>query len=248
MELTINNRMNFCEKFLTPISRISDLTVLTITPQGLTSINRGVDTTIALYAKCRGIAYDSLDFTTLNISDVKKFIRVFDTIPENEITLKVNSNNVEYKSSKTKFKFHLLEDGFIAPVGVSIAKIESFKYDMEFKINTNTLNAILKSSSFVDSEKFYIYTEDGNVMCELTDKSKPYTDSFSTQLSNEFSGTPLTAPLIQPLPYGIDLIRNISTIRGCEIHMKIDTVNRFLCVDIVDNETELRYIAASKGV
>lgn len=245
MQLTFNNKSNFCSKFLAPISRISDLAIISVDANNITSLNKTADNNTILLAKCIDAKLDSTEHINLNVSDVKKFIRVFDCIEEDNITVNVNLNNIEYKSSKTKFKFHLLEDGIIAPLGHSLKKIESFEYDANFKMSIDTFNTLLKSSTFItESNKIYIYTQDGNVYCELTDKSRHNLDSYTTKLSERYEG----ADIEKPLPFSFDVIRNVAVLKAQEIDVKINTSKGVLCIDVEDGEYQLKYISTAMVV
>lgn len=242
MQLTFNNKFSFCDKFLSPISRISDLAIVSATSNEITSLNKTVDNNTILLARCKDAVLDVDQKVDLNIPDVKKFIRVFDCIEDETITVKINSNNIEYKSPKTRFKFHLLEDGIIAPPGHSIKKIESFEYDTVFRITLAEFNNLLKSSTFItESNKIYIYTQDGSVQCELTDKSRHNLDSFTTQLAERYQG----ADVDKPIPFSFDVIRNISVLKTQELEFKINTSKGVLCVDVIDNDYQLKYISTA---
>ena len=124
MRLTLNNKANFCNKFLAPIARVSDLAILTVDQGCITSLNKTADNNTLLVARTNDIAADDSKRVDINVPDVKKFVKAFDCIEADNITVDVSYNNVEYRSPKVKFKFHLLEDGIIAPMGHSLKKIE----------------------------------------------------------------------------------------------------------------------------
>lgn len=248
MQLTFNNKSNFCSKFLVPISRISDLSIISVNAHNvgeITSLNKTVDNNTILFAKCNDASLDAAQRVDLNVPDVKKFVKVFDCIEDETIVVQLNNNNIEYKSPKTKFKFHLLEDGIIAPLGHSLKKIESFEYDTHFKMDIATYNNIVRSSTFItESNKIYIYTDEHGVSCELTDKSRHNLDSFTTQLAERYEG----AEIIKPLPFSFDNIRNVSTLRATELDIKINTSKGILCVDVQDEGYHLKYISTAMVV
>ena len=47
------------------------------------------------------------------IQSFKKFIKIIDCIGQDTFELTINTNNIEYKSSATKFKFHLINDNIV---------------------------------------------------------------------------------------------------------------------------------------
>lgn len=243
MQLTLKDKSNFCNKFLKPISNVSDLVIVSVENDKISSLNKTADNNIILYATCTDIISDVDKKTALNIADIKKFIRAFDCIEDTQVVLKLNPNNVEYKSAKTKFKFHLLEDGIIAPVVMSVQKIENFKYDVTFKITPATFSSLLKSSTFItdNSCKVYIHTEDGKVHAELTDKTRYNVDSYSTLLSDSYEGNTIS----DPMPFPFESIRSISTFKG-DIKVQINTSLGVMCIDIIDESGyNLKYISTA---
>lgn len=245
MQLTFTNKSHLCNKFLAPISRISDLAILTLEDGKMYSINKTADNNIVLLARCGDVTSGEGDRTNINLPDVKKFIKAFDAIDDESISVTLNSNNIEYRSPQIKFKFHLLEDGIIAPAGLNLQKIERFEYDVHFRVSTAQLANVLRSSTFItESNKIYFYTEDGKVCCELTDKSRHNLDSYTTQLADRYNGN----EIIKPMPFAFDVVRNISTLKATEIDMHINTSRGILCVDVVDGDYQLKYISTAMVV
>lgn len=245
MRLTLSNKTNFCNKFLVPIARVSDLAILTVESGVITSINKTADNNTLLVARCSDIAADTTTRTDINVPDVKKFVKAFDCIDADNITVDVNYNNIEYRSPRVKFKFHLLEDGIIAPLGHSIKKIENFDYDVHFKMQVSVLNHLMRSSTFASaSDKVYFSTEDGGVLCELNDKSRHNLDSFTTQVADRYEGS----DVVKPIPFALDAIRYISALRSEELDVRINTGKGVLCIDVHDEAYQLKYVSTSKVV
>lgn len=243
MELTLKDRSSFCSKLLKPVSLISDLVILDVESNRVSSLCKTADNYTILYASTTDISSSVSSKKSLNIADIKKFIRAFDCIEANDITVKLNGNNIEYKSSKTKFKFHLLEDGIIAPITSKLEKIEKFKYDVSFKLLVSSFTNLLKSSTFItDSNcKVYIYTEGGNVYADLTDRVRHNVDSYCTLISEEFSGN----EIIDAIPFPLETFRSISTIKSVELNVQINTEIGVLCVDVEDSNYKLKYISSA---
>jgi hypothetical protein len=244
MKLSFKNKNSFCNNFLSPISRLSDLAILTAKNNEIISLNKTADNNSILYAKCSDATLDNDQQVSLNIPDVKKFIKAFDCIEDQNIELTVNSNNIEYKSPKIKFKYHLLEDGIIAPVGLSLSKIQSFEFDVEFTIDIVTFQNLLKCSTFNNSEKIYFYSENGEIHCELTDKSKHNVDSFTTVLAETYQGNALS----KPMPFLFDVVRSISTLRSSQLQFKINSSKGILCVEVEEPGYYLKYITTAKVI
>ena len=76
----------------------------------LTSLVSSIDNTLILYSE---YTIPSEFEDTLNVPDIKKLSRVLDTLEDDEVNLKINSNNIEYTGSDIKFKYHLFEEGFL---------------------------------------------------------------------------------------------------------------------------------------
>lgn len=245
MNLTIKNRINFCDKFLAPISRISDMGILSLSNDTITSLCKTIDNNTILLSKYNDIDCDVSGSINLNISDIKKLIKLFDSLDDNVVNLKINSNNIEYTSSNIKFKFHLLEDGIIAPLGHSHKKIEQFEYDCKFSVNVDTLNKLLKSSAFItDSNKIYIQTAGDAVQCELTDKSKHNVDNFVMQISDFYIGSQIN----NGIPFTFDLFRNIATLKASKLEFNINTTKSIMCIDIIDDTSKLKYVSTGKVI
>ena len=58
-------------------------------------------------------AFDSEQEITLNVGDVKKFLRVLDCVEEDELVFKIESNHLHYKTDKLQFKYHFLDDSVV---------------------------------------------------------------------------------------------------------------------------------------
>ncbi len=141
---------------------------------------------------------------SLNIGDIKKLLRVLDCIEDEEITFKLNSNHLFYKSDKIQFKYHFLDDSIVPKVTLKREKIESLNYDTSFNISSKKLQEILKASSFTsETNKIYLYGQPDGIYCELGDKEKSNTDSVSMKLTEEVDGVPLT----QVIPFNLDIFR-----------------------------------------
>jgi hypothetical protein len=221
---------------------MGDMSIVTIDKNGATSLNKTIDNSIILYAKTVDVEYSNDGPIKLNIPDIKKLIRALDCLqtPSPTIDLILNRNSIEYKSSSTKFKFHLIEDGIIVPPNINIQKIESFEYDTTFDLSVHSFNSILKSSTFLtDSNKIYISTENGAVYAELTDKSKSNTDSYKSAISTGYEGSEIQ----KEIPFSFDLFRSCSLLKTESIKVSINTARSIIAFDISDGNYKLKYIS-----
>jgi hypothetical protein len=174
----------------------------------------------------------------LNIPDIKKLVRVLDGIQASDITLNINSNNIEYSNQTSRFKYHMYEDGFLTVPSINIDKILSFEYDISFNLKKETLQAVIRGSTFAtDTNKLYLYTQDGRLRGELTDRSRHNTDVFELDLGEATFN-------LTPLPLNLDNIKQLSLLTD-NISFGINTKYGVSIIDIHDKGTKLKYILTS---
>ena len=234
-QLEVANKAEFL-KLLDAISKINDSgVILDIKEDSVSSLVASIDSTLILCSEYKA----SLGFTdTINVPDVKKLRNVLDTIEDNNISLEINANNLQYNGSGVKFKYHLFEEGFITKPNINLDKINSFKFDVEFKLNKNTLQRLFKGSTFAsETNKIYFYTEGGKLMAELTDRSRHNTDNFTLSLGKIDID-------LKPIPVNLDNIRLLSIINE-EFNVSINTEYGVVVFDIEDKDIKLKYIISA---
>ena len=199
------------------------------------SLVASADNTLILYSEFTSKS-DLED--SLNIPDIKKLSRVVDTIPSNDIEFKINSNNLEYKGNGIKFKYHLFDEGFLSKPNVNLDKINAFKFDVNFSIDKNMLNQIFKGSTFAsETNKIYFYTEDGELMAELTDRARHNTDNFTIAIQKaDFD--------LKPIPINFDNIRLLTSINK-RFDININTEYGVVVFDNLLDNIKLKYIISS---
>ena len=222
-------------KFLDCNSKISDSSILEVTSDKISSLASSADNTLILHSEYTA---DTGFNDTLNIPDLKKLYRVIDTIQSEDITLQVNSNNIEYNGSGIKFKYHLFDEGFLAKPNLNLEKINSFKFDISFNISKDTIQQVFKGSTFAsETNKLYFYTDNGNIMAELTDKARHNTDKFSISLGKaDFN--------LKPIPVNFDNIRLLSIIND-SMTVNINTEYGVIIFDIEQSNIKLKYIISA---
>lgn len=233
-ELRIQNRSEFL-RYLDSVSKINDSAIFEVTPSGITCLVSSIDNTLILLSEFKS----EFDFSaTLNIPDIKKFQRVIDTLDVESITLSIGTNSIEHKGSGVKFKYHLFEDGFLTKPSLNIEKINNFKYDVSFDFKREVLQSLLKGSTFAsETNKLYLYTEDGSVRADLTDRARHNTDNYSITVCEcdfELKSTPINFDNIR-------LLSNNSDKYICNINTEYGVV-------VIDNNTDaikLKYIISS---
>jgi len=233
-KLKIENRVEFL-KYLDSLSKINESAILTIKKDKIESLVASADNTLILYSEFT--SKSGLE-DVLNIPDIKKLSRVVDTIPSNEIEFKINSNNLEYKGHGIKFKYHLFDEGFLSNPNVNLDKINAFKFDVKFSIDKNMLNQIFKGSTFAsETNKIYFYTEDGQLMAELTDRARHNTDNFTIAIQKaDFD--------LSPTPINFDNIRLLTSINKT-FDISINTEYGVVVFDNLLANIKLKYIISS---
>jgi hypothetical protein len=233
-KLKIENRVEFL-KYLDSLSKINESAILTIKKDKIESLVASADNTLILYSEFT--SKSGLE-DVLNIPDIKKLSRVVDTIPSNEIEFKINSNNLEYKGHGIKFKYHLFDEGFLSKPNVNLDKINAFKFDVRFSVDKNMLNQIFKGSTFAsETNKIYFYTEDGQLMAELTDRARHNTDNFTIAIQKaDFD--------LSPTPINFDNIRLLTSINKT-FDISINTEYGVVVFDNLLANIKLKYIISS---
>ena len=237
-EIKIQKRGEFAE-FIDAISKVNDSAIITTTEGEsgtLSSIVASEDNTLILYAESQ---VGEVNYTGVcNIPDLKKLTRIIDSINRDDFKFIVNSNNLEYKGSDVKFKYHLYEDGFLTKPSINIEKIKGFSYNLTFTLTKANIQSIMRGCSFAtQTNKVYFFTEDGKLKAELTDRSRHNTDVFCQSLGDaDFT--------LNPIPINIDNLKLISAINDT-INVSINTDYGVIIFDICNNSTKLKYILSS---
>jgi hypothetical protein len=241
MDLKINDKDLFVKLFLQPISKVSDSCCIISEQKSLLCIVSSADNSIILnirYSFDEGIDFSH---TILNIPDIKKLIRALDVIEEDSIILNVDRNNLNYKNKNLSFKYHLLENGVINRPKINLEKINNINFDTSFYLTEKAFNDVVRASTFcVDSNKIYFYTEGGKVFGELTDRSRSNVDSFSIDVSSEFSGKDITS-----LCLNLEVVRILSTNKIKQIKCRINSDLGVVLFEYGNKIINTQYIVSS---
>lgn len=217
--LKIDNKNVLISNFLSPIGKLTENTVIRVRPDEFNAISTSSDGTLIVNCSMPQKS-DVTDTVFLNIPDINKLIKVLGCIHEDSIELKFNNNNLEYKSPNMGFKYHLLEDGIIDPPSVDINKIKKIDFPFKFTVDTSMINQLIKASTFTtETNKIYFHLNDGGVNVTLTDKQRHNVDSYTQQISTNYTGE-----LTKDLAMSFETIRILSTIRfdSLAIHVNPD--------------------------
>ena len=232
-KLAIKNLPEFVQ-FLEALAKIGDTCIIDIKSDKVVSLTTTNDNTILLY----GEYFVESDFCqTINVPDIKKFVRVLDTIGRNEIELAINSNNIEYKSKQLKFKYHLFDENLLTRPAMKIEKIVGLVGDVSFPLTKENINRIVKGSTFAsNTNKIYFYSDGASLVAELTDKAKHNTDSFTTEICDiDFE--------LEPIPLHFESFRLLTMLDNVKV--EVNTQHDVFLIDSKSENIKLRYVATS---
>lgn len=237
-EKRLSLKKNLISKFLDSAARVNDSCIIDLDQSNnkCSVVVSSADNTLILYGEITDV--DSTYSTSLNLPDIKKLVRVVDSISTDNITLEIEANSLQYKGKDIKFKYHLYEDGLLVKPPININKIKSFEYDISFNITKEMLGSIIRHSTFAsESNKIYLFTENGDLKCELTDRSRHNVDAISLNLGKvDFT--------LSPLPVNLDNIKLVNIISD-NLTFNINSEFGVLVVDIVRDDIKLKYIITS---
>jgi len=235
----IKNKKDFINGILTPISNLSDTCILKLNSNKLSSTLASTDATIVL--NCfTAIEYDGEE-TVINIPDVKKFSRLLQCLPKNEVTLKLGSNVITYNDGDYKFSFYLLEDGILKQPSLNVDKLKDINFDTTFTVSDKKLSALLKGSMFTtESSKLYFYCEGGKVFGELGDRNKHNCNQFSCEIANQFNGNSID----KAIPISYDSFK-LLVFTNPEIIFSINNELGIVVCKISKENTTLIYVISS---
>lgn len=241
MELTLQ-RDDIISSFLTPIAKTTEQCVLTLEGDKMTCLTHNIENGLILYGVYNiGGNYDPK--FNLNIGDMKRLIRVLECLSENEIVLKVESNKLAYKSKSVKFNYHLMEDIVMHKSSIKPEKINNFTATTEFEIGSKRIQETLKGSAFaIDSNKMYLYTEDGKVFADLADHNTPNTDNIGFEFAEKFTGT----PIVKPMALHLEAIRLLGGIKFESVKVKVNVDLAVVLFELTTANALIKYILTTR--
>jgi len=238
VNVTIPDKKLFLSSFLLPLSKINDSCVIQLDKNGFNCTVATSDASVILFSSYK-LTLKTEEKINLNISDIKKVIKAFEGISADSFAFTVDRNNISYSGSDVRFIYHLLEDGIITKPKIDVAKINQLEFPVNFTIQYKTILDLLRGSTFAtESNKLYLYTEDGKIIGDLTDKSRHNVDSISIPIA-EFSGT------LGSICLNFELIRIISGVRVKQLQCSINPKIGIILFHVSDNIVTTKYIASS---
>lgn len=239
MNVFIPDKKLFVNSFLSPLSKINDSCVVSISDTGFSSIVSTADSSVILFSQYK-LEIDIDKPIDLNIADLKKVLKAFDCIGSNSFTLGIDTNNICYNGSEIRFKYHLLEDGIITKPKINIQKLNSLEFPIIFNIQYKSLLELLRGSTFAtESNKLYIHTENNKILGDLTDKARHNVDSMSLPLC-EYTG-----PGFDTLCLNFEIVRIISGVKVKQLECKINPKLGVVLFQATDNIVNTQYVAST---
>jgi hypothetical protein len=231
---------DFVQNFLLPISKLSDDIVLTVASDKITTVCSTVDTGVVMCAEHKG-SFNVNNDIKLNIPDVKRFLKLLDSLEVEDIRLTVKDNHLSYKDKKIKFNYFLLEDGFINKCPVSPSKIRALESDVEFNLTSEKLSELLRSQSIVtDATKVYFFVNDNEVYAELNDRERQNINNITLHVTDTYIGD-----FNKPLIVDLQALRLLLGLRNNYFTVKVNNkVNVFL-FDIEESDTSIRFAVST---
>jgi len=239
MKLTIDKNA-IVNKFLSPISRITEECSIHITPENLYALVNDLSGNIILYTELT-TKTNLTDNFVLNVKDVRKLSRVFECVQHAVLELEVDDNAsvMKYKTPELSFKLHLVNENVIRKCQLSLEKLNKMRHDTTFELKGEQLNEILKGSMFAtETNKIYFFTKDDTVYAELTDKATQDIDSVTFIVTSEIEGEMIATPL----PFSLEVLRLLSGQKPDSITVKINNTYKLIEFLITTDVSKTRYI------
>lgn len=235
------------EKFLRPVSRLTESCVLKTNQNFIYTVCSSVDNSVLLYAKTE-IPLKVKDIK-LNLINIKKLLTGLECLGDSENFKLVHEKNYilcqsnnEETNENTHFKYHLVDDDIIKEATISIEKIVDLSFDTTFEISLAKIRQVMSAYSFVnDINKIYFYTKDGHVYADIDDKTQQNIDNVSIMIASTYTGEQIH----QPLSIKIEVFKNLILCKN-DIKVKINNQFKvFIFQSKEDEFTELKYIISA---
>jgi hypothetical protein len=237
----------YLEKFLKPVSRISESCILKFSEDLLYTVCAPPNNSLILYAAIK--LPIKVEAQKLNIINIKKLLTGFDCLGDDgEFSMVLNKNHIkcEMFDSDTNdgvhFKYHLVDDGIIKESTVNIQKIAKLKFDTEFEIFPEKIKKIISAYSFAsDASKIYFYSKNKKIYGEIDDKTIQNIDNLSLLISPKTIGEDLQ----NPLPINIEIFKNLSMTKN-PVKVKINNEFNVFVFQVQEEENiDLKYIVSA---
>ena len=241
MILTIPDREDFLNNFLTPLSRVADSAVIKLSSTSASAIVAMSDNTLVVHATYSNIL--SGIEKNLNIPDLKKFCRVLSCIEDKGCVLDISTNFIGFESKTVRFKYYLYEDNIIkTPKQINLEKLKELPFDGKFTIPYTSVTSLIKGSTIAtESNKIYLSFKNNDVYGELTDKTRANTDSYGINISSDYTGEIINIHL----PLNFELFRIISCMKYKVLIANIASKRGLLTLDTGTDTTSIKLIVSA---
>ena len=239
--IKIKSKIDFVRNFLSPISKISDASVLEIIDSKLNCLTCTSDNSIIFNIQY-SIEGEFENNEALNCPDIKKLIKAIDTIKDDKLTFVLENNHLVYKDKNIRFKYHLHEDGLIKKPKLNLEKLKQTDFDSFFTLERDVIKELIKGSVFSsDSNKVYLYgNQTEGVYAELTDKTRNNIDTITLKISDTFKGE-----TVKSLPLNFEIFRIIDITNISELSVKVNNKLGLVIFEIQNNYNKMTYIMSS---
>lgn len=241
MDLLIQTKSQFIQRFLRPISNISDSGNIRLQNGNAACLVATQDSSVILFGQAKlDIEVDTP--IVLNCPDLKRFERILNLLENEIIELSYRDNALYYNDGSRRFTYHLLENGIINGPNLNIDKINSLQFDTEFTLKGTVLSELIKGSCFAsNAPKLYISTDETGVYGELADRSNPLVDTYRTQLASEMTGSMLESEI----PILFETIKILYAVKFEQVQVRINLQRGVVVFDIDEDDYKLKYIVSA---
>jgi hypothetical protein len=197
----------FVDKFLNPLSRLSERAVISFATgkiySSVTSSDKSINSHICINS-------DVNINTNLNINNLKKFGSLLKYIPDNEFELSIYNNHLKYIGDNIRFTYHFLDDGIIRPPAINFDKVKEYPTDVSFELSADKILDLVKLSviSTDTKQKVYLSLNKDGVYAELTDKTKDNCDSVSKKICDTYNGSEVTS-----IPFSFEFFQILAQLK-----------------------------------
>ena len=242
MTLKIQNRDSFVRNFLHPISRIATTVSLKTNDQE-SKISTVVHNSSNIFLNATyNVQIQDLENNVLCLPDVNKLIKIFQCIEQEDISVTVNKNCINYTDKNCRFKYHLFDEIFNKGESFDFNKIHQIEPWTKIELTKEKNRSILKALPFVtETSKLYLRQEADSIYAELTDKKIQNVDSYTILLTDEYTGGNITEELI----LDIELFRLISTLNFDKYNLYINNEFKMLKLEFNLDNCNLIFVSTS---
>lgn len=201
---------------------------------------------IILYAKVM-LLNNSLsdEVVTIHVRDLTKFIRLIEYAKEETFTFTIRNNYVYFSNRKVGGAKFILDENPVRKINnrISVEWFNQFQTYFKAEIKRSNLKEVSQLASFANnSEKVYLYEENGVIIAELNDKEKVNIDTIKLNLTNEYEGH-----IFSNIILSLDSLSALSSMSN-DMVMEVAKIQNYEALFFTFNTSNvlLKYLFASK--